>query len=208
MKTSIAFIIPLDVIEGKSTVNCLFKFVAGEYRGKEKVINTTTDIFKYYFFGYTLETVVWGSNGYISNIRDIDRDDCREFNISAASAIMYNGVSQSFLASNGFVYGIWDSLFARYAGQNLVGRIVYEISSARNFSTRFYLLNGALLSINLSKNITEDKASYKYVLEPGFVPGNKEILRTLIPKTRDEFIEKEKLTQVDIDKILQQMREE
>lgn len=208
MKTSIAFIIPLEEVAGKSAVNCLFKFVAGEYHGREQVINTATDIFAYYFFGYTLETIIWDNNGCISKIRDIDREDCREFNISVASAVMYNGVSQSFLASNGFVYNIWESLFARYAGQNLVGRMVYEISSTRNFSARFYLLNGALLSINLSKNITEDKTSYKYVLEPGFVPGNKEILRTMIPKTRDEFAEKEKLTQADIDKMLQQMREE
>lgn len=42
-------------------------------------------------------------------------------------------------------------------------------------------------------------------MKPGFVLENKEILRTMIPKKRDEFVAKEKLPQADIDKMLQQM---
>lgn len=203
----LAFVGPIENHVGVKQVMCQVKVLTGDRAHKTYKMMMPTDIFKYYFWGVTLEIIEMDSKGNLLKVYDIDSGAKEEFNIGMAHALTYNEVSHEILASNGFVYNIDDSLFARYC-MPVCKRIYDEIARCSNFAIQFYTYNGAMLCILFDRNVLPTSPMYKYVLNRGFIVADRKKLCGMSPANDTnvyDYDKNQKLKQSDIDNMVKDM---
>ena len=203
----LALISPMEDYAGKDTVMCNVKFLTGDRKQQMYQMSMTTDIFRFYFWGVTLEVVELDNSGNLIRVYDIDDEAKRKYNIGISYALTYNDVNHEILAANGFVYNIDESLFARYC-RPVCERIYAQIQQSYNFALRFYTWNGAMLSLLFDANVSKDSPMFKYALNRGFIVADKKVLRGMSPASTSvsyDYDKNQKLKQEDIDQMLKDM---
>lgn len=203
MKKYLAFIEPLEDFRDKEEAYCQIRIMSGDLKFKvfRQLLKTT--IFNFYFWGTTFE-VVYIENGVVIKVEDLHKDTMEEFSITVDYAVTYNAFTHEVLTKSGFLHNLDDSLFARNCKPILM-RIYSEIATSYNFSMRFYLRKGAIISLLFDKNIDEKACFYKYVMQAGFVAADRNTMRSMIPKTQTDYDKNKKLNQEDIDRLFKEM---
>lgn len=202
-KRYLAFIEPLEPIVGKEEALCKVRIITGDLAYSSVTCKLTTGIFRYYFWGTTFE-VVTIDGGVVVGVEDVKKETMLDFKLGVVHALTYNNFTHDVLASDGFLHNLDDSLFARHC-RPVLNTIYNEIYTAQNFSMTMYTLNGAVINILFNKNIDKRAYEFKYALESGYVSADKGTLRSMIPKTQEDFDRKKKLTQSEIDKLFNDM---
>ncbi|MBR1854717.1 MAG: hypothetical protein IJ794_16485 [Lachnospiraceae bacterium] len=206
-KEALAFIYPVDqaaLQQGQEQTLCYVNFVNGEDAHTTVKMVCPTNIFKYYFWGVTMEVVVYDAQNQCLEVHDVDEAARRKYNMSVCYAMTFNRQNHTVLASDGFVYNLDQSIFANHCGR-VLEHMYTVVDQAANFAMVFHKYNGALCNILLDVNVPEKRPFYKYVMCPGFVTMNDQRLRGIVPKTQKEFDDKEKLSQEDIDDMIRDM---
>lgn len=184
IKKYLAFIEPLEDIANKQEVMCNIRIITGERAYDVLHQKLTTDIFRYYFWGTTLEVIsIDSSTGQVVSVEDLQMETMSMFNIGITYALTYNRMNHDILCFNGMLYNLDESLFARHC-KPVLQNIYNVIDTSYNFSMRIHTLKGALLNILFDNNINPNAAGYKYALGCGFVAANKQTLRNMIPQTQ------------------------
>lgn len=201
--TGLAIIMPLETIDKESVYSELF------FLQTREIVKTfiPNNVFKYYFYGVTLEVVELDKNNNCISIHDVKKDDLIKYNLSInyALTISFDEDKIASLSTNGFVYYLEQTtFFKRY---NFVLTNMYNaMKSSNNFVVRFFIINGAISYVQLECNKPSTASDYKYALHNGFSVSNRDILKCMLPKTDMDFIDsKEKLNQEAIDKLFEQM---
>lgn len=202
--TDIAYIKPLEPFTCKDKVLCQVLFMSGKHNQERVKMVVPTNIFQYYFWGVTFEVVTYDENFNCKSIRDLQKEDIAVFDIGVCHAMTYNVFNGDILGSNGFVYNLQDNLLSRNYPE--VSKFIHQqICQSSNFAMIIHTLRGAMINVLFASNLSEKDVYYKYALCNGFVPMNKAKLRSLVPKTPEEFDKKKLLTQDEIDKLIRDM---
>ena len=196
MKKYLAYITPINAnINGLSVVPCNVIFITGDLKHRCYNYNISSDYFKYYYYGSTLEVIELNSDMSINDIHDLTKEDAEYFGVSYHKALTLNLVNGDMLATNDFVYNIRNNNFHNYCGktiQNILDRVI----KLPEFSLGLYIINGAVVYVELYEN----PKNIKYSMSAGFVVNDKSLL-----KGRDVSVgysENKKLSQVEIDKLI------
>lgn len=204
---ALTFIKPLEDYTNKFNVKAEIRFLTGERKGKKGIYEVTTDIFKYYFFGVTLEVVEFDKIGNIINIRDVKSDEFEEFHMGLLKTYSFNIETTDMLCSNGFVYILNQSkLWRDYPEvcQNIMNNMMY----ASNFVMYTYTMNNTLLMVNVEFNLKPNDKRYKKAIHRGFITADKDLLKMMSPpEVWNEADPNEKLKQEDIDRLIKEMAE-
>lgn len=204
MEKCIAFIWHGEDYTNKEECICYVRPLTGRFRDKILSGVLTTGIFRYYYWGVTLEEIELDQNGNFGEVRDLTIETLKYYNMSVMYALTFNEETSDVLGSDGFVYRLNQSIFYNKC-KPVYDYIMQEIKTAQNFSLRLYTKDGGILSFLFDKNVSPKAAGYKYVLNRGFITSDKSILRTMIPATSSESSSKDKLTQADVDKMIEEM---
>lgn len=196
----LAYITPLADIEGKDYVDCLITFITGDLNHQTfKYAWLRTDIFRFYYYGSTLEVVELDGGMRIVSIRDLTKEDAEEFGVSLKSVVTLNSNTFDMLVSNDVTYNMKENKFYRHCSKT-VDNMLNRMKQIDKFVLRAYIINGAVIYLELDEII---KNSNNYVMSPGFVVNDRTKL-----KNNNSFRElsiadtNEKLNQEDIDKIV------
>lgn len=204
MRKGIAIIKPNEDINGKEEVLCNVRFI--DKANKHFTTNTyiKTNIFKYYFYGTTIEVLELDDNGKVIDVHDLDKNALHEYNlqINYALTLSFMGNKIVSLATNGVVYYLEQSTFFR--NYSFVANNMYiGMLGSSNFVFRYYTMEGEIVYIQLETNKGVNSIDYKYSLHNGFVISDRNLLKALIPKTQEEFEDSnEKLSQKQIDDLI------
>lgn len=203
---ALAFISPIKPFENLFHIPANIDFVTGERKGKSGIYEVTTDIFKYYYFGTTLEVVELDKIGNIINIRDVQPTDLKEFNLNILKVYSFNLNTTDMMCSNGFVYILNQSKFWRDYPQ-VCNEIMKQMQLASNFVMYAYTMNNTILSVNVEFNLKETDKRYKRAIHRGFITEDKKLLKMMSPpiSTDSSIDPNEKLSQKDVDKLLDEM---
>lgn len=207
MKKYLALISPMEDYVDKDAVMCNVRLLTGDRKHQTYQMSMTTSIFRYYFWGVTLEVVELDNSGNLIRVYDIDGEARRKYSIGISYALAYDEVNHEILASDGFVYNIDESLFARYC-KPVCERIYAQILRSYNFALQFYTWNGAMLSLLFDANVSKDSPMFKYALNRGFIIADKKVLRRMSLVSTSvsyEYDKNQKMTQDDIDRMLRSM---
>ena len=198
----IAVIEPMEPFNDyNSLIRCYVTFLTGNKKSKREEHILSTGIFKYYFFGAAIE-VVSIENSTIVDIHDITKSDLKQFDLGIAYALTFNNTTQELLASNGFVYKFDQSTFYSRFPQ-VVSNMYRSMYSGKPFVWQLYLLNGAIVYVNMFTDVREESVAYKYLVSPGFSLQSRDTLKLMLPKDTDELKEShDKLSQDEIDIIV------
>lgn len=202
----LAIIVPLEDINKEHVYSELY-FI--DLSNRHKVIKTYVphNIFKYYFYGATLEVVELDNNNNCVNIHDITKDDMIEYSISLSYALTLSFTENEVvsLATNGFTYYLYQSTFFRRY-KYIFNNMCNAMKQSNNFVLRYFIMNGAICYVQLECNKSRDAVDYKYVMHNGFAISNRDILKSLLPKTEIEFNNStEKLSQMKIDQLIDKL---
>ena len=205
MEKCIAFIWHLEDYTGKETCLCQLRILSGKYNGKYFQAYLTTNIFKFYYWGVTLEEVEIDKNLNIISVSDLDLESMKKYNINIFYALTFNEETSDALGSDGFVYKLNQSIFYNKC-RAVYDHIMNEIKTARNFSLRLYTRDGGIFYFVFDKDISPKASGYKYVMNKGYITADKKVLKSMIPATStNNTNSNEKMTQADVDKMLEEM---
>ncbi len=202
--TELALIEPLEEYKDKPNVLSIIKFVTGTHAHRRVQAMMPSSIFTYNFWGSTFELVTYNDKFEFSNVRDIEKEDFVKFNLGLTQALTFNEETKEVLATNGFVYPMNDSLYAKYCPKSWE-IICNEIRQANNFTMQLFTYNGAVIYIYFDRDVKPNTSRYKKILTRGFVTIDKSLLRanTSIKNTVNDS--NVKLNQNDIDKLIDEL---
>ena len=201
--TGLAIITPLESIEKESVYSELF-FIQTRDIVKTYIPN---NVFKYYYYGVTLEIVELDNDNRCISIHDVKKDDLIKYNISInyALTISFDADKIASLSTNGVIYYLEQSTFFKrykFVFTNMYNAMI----TSSNFVFRYFTINGAISYVQLECNKPATSPDYKYALHNGFTVSNRDILKCMLPKTDTDFADsKEKMNQEAIDKLLEQL---
>lgn len=200
----LAIIEPLDLDFSKEKVRSKVSVVTGEHAHRKFNMMVPVNVFRYHFWGSTFEVITYNEEFELLEIRDIVKDDLPMYNLGVVQALTYNPVTHDVVTTNGFVYNIDDSLFGKYC-PHICKRIYKEIATAYNFTLMMITLNGAVIDLTFDKNVDAAKYPHRNILTPGFVTTNTKALRFTMPTSKAPADKNEKLSQDDIDDLIDRM---
>lgn len=207
-KDHLVLIKPLQQWTTESSVNCQYIILAGPYRNDLPgiIAPCITKMFTYYFFGATIEVVSIDRNGQVhGDPRDVKVEDFQKFGVNLSYALTINNVSQEILSTNGFVYKFSQSVFYR-THPDVVSNMYRAMALSTGFVLRLYTINGAIVYAELHDVVNESSAEYKYVVRPGYIVADRNVLKCLVPQTQEDFADaKAVLKQDDIDKLFEKL---
>ena len=198
-KKYLAYISPIESIEGKEQVMCNVVFITGDLNHRMGNYMMKTNIFRYYYYGSTFEVIEMDKNNQIMDVHDMTAEDAEYFGISMKSIMTLNSKTFDMLGSNDVTYNLKQNKFYNHCRQT-VENIYNILPSLEKFTLRVYIMNGAVVYIELD---TDTKRNNGYVLCPGYVIDDKYKLKqagTTAGSTNSYG--NEKLKQEDIDKII------
>lgn len=196
MKRYLAYITPINVnVNGLSIVPCTVVFLTGDLKHRPFTYNISSDYFKYYYYGSTLEVIELNNDLSISSIRDLTKDDADHFGISYCKALTLNLTTGDMLASNDFVYNINQNNFNNYC-KGTIRNILERIKKLPEFSLGLYIINGAVIYIELY----ETPRNTKYAMSSGYLVNDKSLLKH--NSEVSECTGNRKLSQVEIDNLI------
>ena len=199
VKKYLAYISPLENINGKDFVTCNVTFITGELNHKTiKYMGIGTSIFKYYYYGSTLEVVELNEQMQIIDIHDIHVEDADEFGVSLYNVLTLNKSTFDMLASNDITYNMKVNKYYTYCRQT-VENIYNRMQQISTFVLRVYTINGAAVFIELDENPTSDS---KYILTSGYVVADKAQLKKTSIRYNSSSHGSDKLSQDDINKLV------
>jgi hypothetical protein len=197
---------PLEDITGKTSVQCQYEIVAGKLKNtlSRFVAQCTTNVFRYYYYGATIEIANIDADGNVYGApRDVKIDDYKHFGIALSYALTFNNVSQEVLSTNGVVYRFSQSVFYRNH-PDVVSNMYRAMMASTGFVLRLYTINGGIVYTEIHDNVLENSREYKYVIRPGFTVSDRNILKCLVPQSQEEYADsRELLKQEDIDKLFE-----
>ena len=201
----LAFIWHAEDYINKEECLCYIQFLTGKLRGKIVQAKLTTGIFKYYYWGVTLEEVELNARNEVIGVADLTVDSLSRYNMNILHALTFNEETSDVLGSDGFVYKLNQSVFYNRC-KAVYDYIVQEMKTANNCILRLYIKDGGIFSILFDKNISPKSPGYKYIMQRGFVTADKKVLRTMIPST-DASVgnSNDKLSQSDVDKMFEEL---
>lgn len=199
-KKYLAYISPVEDITGKEYASCNITFITGDLDHQTFWnVRLKTDIFRYYYFGSTLEVLELDERQQIIDIHDITVEDARQFGVSLHHILTLNKTTFDMLASNDFTYNLKVNKFYNYC-RHTVENIYRVMQQVPGFLLRIYVINGAIVYIEMDDN---PKQNSKYALSGGYIVTDKSQLRN------SAYLESsgcgnsnEKLSQADIDKLI------
>ena len=202
----LAIITPLENINKEQVYSELY-FI--DLSNKHRVIKTfvPNSIFKYYFYGVTIEAVELDNNNNCVNIHDITKDDMINYGISLGYALTLSFTENEAvsLATNGFTYYLYQSTFFRRY-KYIFNNMYYAMTQSSNFVLRYFIMDGAICYVQLECNKSKDAADYKYAMHNGFAISDRNVLKSMLPKTESEFNDSnEKLSQMKIDQLIDKL---
>ena len=206
----IAIIKPVKDINDKEEVLCELRFIDKSNRHTNIIAPVKTSIFKYYFYGVTIEVVELDDSGNVIDIHDLDKESLLEYNLRMNYALSFSFVGNSMvsLATNGLVYYLEQSTFFR--NYSFVADNMYKgMLGASNFVFRYYTIDDEIVYIQLETNKGVDAIDFKYALHNGFVISDRTLLKSLLPKTQADFVDSnEKLSQGKIAALIDKLNKE
>lgn len=196
----LAYISPVENIEGKEYVNCNITFISGDLNHKTWTnVCLKTDIFRYYYYGSTFEVIELDHMQNIVNIHDITVEDAKQFGVSLHNILTLNENTFDMLASNDFTYNLKENKFYNYC-KNTVENMYTAMHHTTSFILRVYIINGAVVYIEMDDNPKENS---KYALSSGYIVTDKSKLRHSSYFDNNAMENgKEKLKQDDIDRLI------
>lgn len=203
----LAIIEPTESLLGKEKVLCKVSIVSGIHAHRRVQMAIPIEFFRYYFWGSTFEVITYNDAFELVNIRDVIKEDLPKYNLAVAQVLAYNHVTHNVVATNGVSYNLDDSLFAKYC-PHVCKRIYEEISTAYNFTLMLITMNGAVIDLSFAKNVDEKKYSHRHILTYGFVTTNTSALRFSSASSKPSVDGNEKLSQDDIDELIDKMLRE
>lgn len=200
----LAFINPLEDITGKDEVRCNVRFLTGDLKGKALQTVFTTGIYRYYYYGVTMEVVELDTNNQIIDVYDIRHKDFDLFKIDLTRAEAFNGVSNEVLSSNGLIYRTDQCIMSRDYPQ-VYQTICQNMRLSDNFVMYLYTMDHALLYFQIDFNIPKNNERYRNAIHRGFLPADKNKIKRLTDVKPEEVKSDEKLGQDAIDKLLKEI---
>jgi len=199
-KKYLAYISPVEDIAGKEYAACNITFITGELDHETlQGVRLKTDIFKYYYFGSTIEVVVLDDRKNIVDIHDITMEDAKEFGVSLYNVLTLNKSTFDMLVSNDFTYNLKVNKFYNYR-KSTVENMYAAMQKATSFLLRVYVINGAIVYIEMDDNPKRDS---RYVLSEGYIVTDKSGLRHSAHLGKSASGSgNEKLSQQDIDVLI------
>lgn len=202
--SELALIEPLEEYKNKENALSIIKIVTGTHAHRRFQAMMPSSIFTYNFWGSTFEVVTYNDKFEFSDVRDIEKEDFVKFNLGLTQALTFNEESKDVLATNGFVYPMNDSLYAKYCPK-VWERILNEIRQANNFTMQLFTYNGAVIDICFDKDVKPNSTRYKKILTRGFVTTDKTLLRTNTSIKNTVGDTNAKMNQEDIDKLVKEL---
>lgn len=199
-KKYLAYISPKEDIEGKEYAYCSVTYITGDldHRTFQRVW-LKTDIFRYYYYGSTLEVIELDERQQIVNVHDLTIEEAREFGVSLYHVLTLNKTTFDMLASNDFTYNLKVNKFYNYC-KGTVENIYNALQQAECFVLRVYVIKGAVVYVELEVN---PKKSRNYVMSEGYIVADKSKLRqSMYAESSASGSGNEKLKQEDIDKLI------
>lgn len=197
----LAYISPTEEMIGKEFAYCNVTFITGDLDHRTfQGIQVRTDMFRYYYYGSSLEVVELDQNRNIVDIHDMTIEDVRYFGVSIHHILTLNSVTFDMLASNDFTYNLKVNKFYNYC-KRTVENIYDEMQRLSDgFALRIYVINGAIIYIELDDNSMKKE---RYVLSAGYIVSDKYKLRNAgHVENPGAGKQNEKLKQEEIDKLI------
>lgn len=197
-KRYLAYITPIGDIEGKETVVCNTTFLTGDLNHKTYRYVMKTEIFKFYYYGSTLEVVEMDYKNQIVAVHDITKEDAEFFGLSVKSILTLNCKTFDMLASNDITYNMKQNKYYNYC-KKTVENIYKVLTTLDDFILRVYIINGAVIYIELDTNVKKNNG---YVLSKGYIVEDKNKLKQTGAVQGTNSYGSEKLSQEAIDEII------
>ena len=199
-KKYLAYISPLEDITDKEYANCNITFITGDLDHRTfSGLKLKTDLFRYYYYGSSLEVVELDRHQNVVDIHDITVEEAKYFGVSLHYILTLNQSTFDMLASNDFTYNLKVNKFYSYC-KTTVENMYCCMQRLNNFILRAYVINGAVVYIELDDNPGKER---QYALTPGFIISDKSKLKNAGGKeVTVSGHSREKLKQEDIDKLI------
>lgn len=207
----LAIITPLESTSiDKERIYSELYFIDSKNKHKVVMAYMPKSIFKYYFYGVTLEAVELDSNNNCVDVHDVNRDDMVTYGLTLSYGLTMSFTENDIasLATNGFVYYLFQSTFFRRY-RHIFNDMYSGMMESKNFVLRYYLMDGEICYVELDCNRSKDADDYKYTMHNGFAVSDRNVLKNMLPKTESEFKDSnEKLSQSEIDKLIDKILSE
>ena len=202
--TELAIIEPTELDFSKEKLLSKVSIVTGVHAHRKVMMLIPVEFFRYHFWGSTFELITYTDSFELLHVRDIVKEDLPKYNLGVAQVLTYNHMTHEVVATNGAIYNLDDSLFAKYC-PSVCKRIYEEIVSAYNFTLLLLTMNGAVIDLTFDKNVDPVKYPHRNILTYGFVTSNAKSLQFPAMASKTVTDRNEKLNQADIDALIDKL---
>jgi hypothetical protein len=200
MREYLAYITPVESIQNKEKVQCKVTFITGDLNHKTFIYVISTDYFRYYYYGTTLEVIELEDNSMnIINIHDVEEEDVLKFGLVIKHALTLSEKTCDIQTDTNVIYNMRQNKMYNYC-KEAVENILTEIRSTEKFRLLLFIIDGAIVYIQLTTDIRKNNG---YELVKGYVVEDKAKLKGIHKHYEDsKYGKNEKMKQSDIDKLI------